>query len=752
MPEAGPIGQSLKRLEDGRLLRGEAQFVDDLRPEGCLYVGLLRSPVANGRLTGVDISAAVEAPGVVAVFTSSDLRGSCRPLEVHLTTPGAVSPERPILATDRVRFVGEMIAAVVATSRYAAADAVELLRPDIESIPAVVTFEDALAENAPLVHEAVPENIYFVGHRTYGNVEEALERADYVVEGEVTHPRVSAAPIEGRGIVAGPAGDGGVVVWTSTQVPHIAADAIAECLGLERSQVRVVATDIGGAFGAKAQVYPEEILLAWIARRMGATVKWIETRSEHMQAASHARDQNVKFSAAVRGDGRVLGLRATIFSSIGAYGIRPFGPLLDPLGTAGLMTGPYDIRDYEYDTYAVATNKSPEGPYRGVGMVTAVLAHERLMDLIAARLHLDPADVRRVNFVRPDQMPYLSVTKHPYESGDFGAALDSALQTFDYAGARLRQKATRAEGRLVGIGIASYVEYTGAGSSTFRGRGMEDIPGTDTARAWLAGDGRVHVQTSCPVIGQGGHTTLAQVAAAALGLDPASVVVEQTDTAAVGTGTGSFMSRGSVTAATSTFRAAGLLREAILEAASYRLSVPIDRVSIDGQTLSRLAADLDGELDMSVTYDAVQAAHPYATHACLVEVEAATGAVEILRYVVAEDCGVLINPMIVEGQVVGGVAQAVGAALMEEVTYGADGDLRSGTFLDYLIPSVGEVPSVEIEHLVTPSTVHELGTKGAGEGGTIGGTAAIANAIADALSITDVTLPMTPDRIVALIQ
>jgi len=360
--------------------------------------------------------------------------------------------------------------------------------------------------------------------------------------------------------------------------------------------------------------------------------------------------------------------------------------------------------------------------------------------------------VRRVNFVRPDQMPYISATRHPYESGDYAAALESALKAFDYEGARGDQKAARAEGRLVGIGIGSYVEYTGAGSSTFRGRGMDDIPGTDTARAWLGGDGRVHVQTSCPVIGQGAHTTLAQVAAAGLGLDAASVVVEQTDTAGVGTGTGSFMSRGSVTAATSTFRAAGLLREAILEAASYRMAVPIDRVSMDGPTLSRLAADLDGGLDISVTYDAVQAAHPHATHACMVEVDAETGAVRILRYVVAEDCGVLINPMIVEGQVAGGVAQAVGAALMEEVAYGSEGELRSGTFLDYLIPSVSEAPSVEIEHLVTPSTVHELGTKGAGEGGTIGGTAAIANAVADALSMSDVTLPLTPDRLFALMR
>jgi aerobic carbon-monoxide dehydrogenase large subunit len=704
MAEAGPIGKRLRRLEDPRLLRGEGRFADDIRPDGCRHVAFLRSPVASGRLIGI------ETAGAGTVFTAADIDGSCRPLAVHLTTPGVLAPERPLLARDRVRFVGEMIAAVVAEDRYAAADALDLVQAEIEPLPAVVTRIDA-----PLVHDSVPDNVYFLGKRSYGDPAAAFARADAVIECQVKHPRVAAAPIECRGVVATPDG-GGVTLWTSTQVPHLIADAVAECLELHRPHVRVVATDVGGGFGGKAQVYPEEILLAWIARRMNAPVKWIETRSEHMQSASHARDQEIELSAAVRRDGRILAIRATIFSYIGAYGIRPFGPLLDPLGTAGLIPGPYDIRDYEYSTYALATNQSPEGPYRGVGMVSAVLAHERLMDLTAAQLGLDPAEVRRINLVRPDQMPYRSVTGHPYESGDYPRALETALTAVDYRRARDEQRA----GRRIGIGLASYVEYTGAGSSTFVRRGMADIPGTDTARLWLDGDGRVHVQTSCPAIGQGSHTTLAQVAAAGFGVDPESVVVEQTDTSIVDGGTGTFMSRGSVTAATSVFRAASLLRE--------------------------LAAE-KGDLDVSVTYDAVQASHPYATHACLVEVEPDTGAVNILRYVVADDCGVLINPTVVEGQVTGGVAQGFGAATMEEVVYASDGQLRSGTFLDYSIPTIGEAPAVEVAHLHTPSTVHELGTKGAGEGGTIGSTAAIANAIADALGLTDVTLPLTPDRI-----
>jgi carbon-monoxide dehydrogenase large subunit len=766
--QAGRIGTRLPRLEDGPLLRGQALFIDDLKPQGHLHVAMLRSPMASARISGIDPAAARLAPGVVAVFTAADLQGTCDPMRVHLTTPGAIAPDRPIIAVDRVRFVGEIVAVVVAGNRYQAEDALDLIHIDLVPLEPVITFEDAMSEGAPLVHDSVPANRYFLGHRTMGEVDKTFAQAEFVVEGEITHPRVSAAPMEGRGVIAMPDGLGGVVAWSSTQAPHLVGEAIAECLHLDEQRVRVIASDVGGGFGLKAHVYTEEILVSWISLQLKTTVKWIEDRSEHLQASNHARDQKVRFSAAVRQDGRVLGLRATVLSSIGAYGIRPHGPLLDPMTCAGLIPGPYDIRDYEYDSYAIATNKCPEGPYRGVGMVTAVLTHERLMDLIAVRLGIDPADVRRRNLVTPAQMPYTAVTGHPYESGDFPAALEVALSAFGYELARGEQASARAEGRLVGIGLSTYVEFTGAGSSTFKARGMVGIPGTDTARVWVGEDGRVRVQTSCPAIGQGVQTTFAQVAAAELGVPVASVIVEQTDTAKVGRGTGSFMSRSSVTAATCTHRASKQLHAEILKAASWRLDQPVQRLSIggleilvDGEvagvTLAQLAAVDPAEnggysLDVSVTYDPIQAAHPYATHACMVEIDPGTGAVEIRRYVVADDCGTVINPMIVDGQVVGGIAQGVGAALLEEITYGADGQLLSGSFMDYLIPTAGEVPAVEIRHLVTPSTVHELGTKGIGEGGTIGSTAALANAIADALSMPEAELPFTPERVLTLIR
>jgi carbon-monoxide dehydrogenase large subunit len=765
---ASPLGRSLPRVEDARLLRGQAAFVDDVKPDGLLHVAMLRSPLPHARIKSIDLEAARRAPGVKAAFAGRDLADSCRPFRVHLTTPGAIAPDRDVIAIDRLRYVGEILAVVVAGSRYSAEDALEMIEADLEPLPVVATVESAMAAGAPLVHDTVPGNLYFHGHRSFGDVDAAFNSSGIVIDGEVIHPRVTAAPIEGRGVVAAPDGEGGIVAWSSTQVPHLVAEAIAECCSLHRSTVRVVSADVGGGFGAKAHVYVEEVLMAWIALHLGVPVKWIEDRSEHLQASSHARDQSVRFTAAVRGDGRVLGLRATVLSNIGAYGIRPHGPLLDPMTTAGLVPGPYDIRNYEYDSYAVATNKTPEGPYRGVGMVTAVLTHEKLMDLIASRLDIDPAEVRRRNLVTPSQMPYTAVTGHPYESGDYGAALEAALQAFGYEQARAEQSTARAAGRLVGIGLGTYVEFTGAGSSTFKARGMAGIPGTDTAHTWVDSDGLVRVQTTCPAIGQGVQTTLAQVVAAAMGLDPDGVVVEQTDTARVGSGTGSFMSRSSVTAATSAHRAATQLREEILNAASWRLDQPVERLGIiaraitingepAGLSLAELAAadptsNGGHRLDVEVTYDPVQAAHPYATHACMVEIDAGTGAVQVLRYVVADDCGRVINPMVVDGQVRGGVAQGIGAVLMEEMSYRADGQLISGTLMDYLLPTAAEVPAVEVKHLVTPSTVHELGTKGIGEGGTIGATAAVANAVADALGVASGALPFSPERVLSLIE
>lgn len=765
-PPAAPIGQSVPRVEDDSLLRGTATFVADLRQEEMVHVAFLRSPVAHATITRVELDEAKGSPGVVDAFAAADLSGKVEPFRVHLTTPGALAPERSVLAEGKVRYVGEPVAAVVAASRYLAEDAVERIGFDYDVLPAVSDSEVALEPDAALIHEGVPGNVYFRAERTFGEVDETFAQADAVVEGTVAHPRVAAAPMECRGVLASPSGDGGVTVWSSTQAPHLVADAIAECCRLEPAQVRVLTPDIGGGFGVKAHVYTEEVTLAWLALELGRTVSWLEDRLEHIQAASHARDQRCHFRAAVSAEGRLLGLEVRLLSDIGAYGIRPHGPLLDPMTAAGLIVGPYDIQNYRYDTIAVATNKAPEGPFRGVGMATAALIHERVMDVIASEVGLDPAEVRRRNFIAPEQMPYVAATGHPYESGDHAAALEIALLSFDYAEALESRDKARASGRLVGIGIGSYVEFTGGGSRTFVGRGMVGIPGVDTARVWVDAHGGLRMQSSSPAIGQGTQTTFAQVVAAAVGVDVAKVTVEQTDTSTVSHGTGSFMSRSSVGAATAAHRASKQLREAILGAAAPRLAASADALSIEGDSVVapsgerlRLAALVDAlpreerrSLDVEVTYDPPQAAHPLASHVCMAEVDPDTGAVHILRYVVGEDCGRMINPVIVDGQVRGGIAQGLGAVLLEELIYSDEGQMITGSFMDYLLPTSCELPRVEIHHMETPTPVHDLGVKGIGEGGTIGATAAVANAVADAIGASSISLPLTPARIVESLE
>jgi carbon-monoxide dehydrogenase large subunit len=763
-PRSRPIGESTPRLEDPPLLRGAAAFVGDLRESGMVHVAFLRSPVAHARITGVALEDALASDGVMGAFAAEAVRSDCDPFRVHVTTPGVIAPDRLLLADERVRYVGEPVALVVAQTRYLAEDAVDRIRFDFEMLPTVGDSRRALEPGAPLVHDSVPDNVYFRAERAFGDVERAFAAADAVVEATVVHPRVAAAPIECRGVLARPGPGDGVTVWSSTQCPHIVAEAIGECCRLDDGLVRVVTPEVGGGFGLKAHVYPEEATVAWLALKLGCPVMWLEDRSEHLQGASHARDQRISFRAALRSDGSVLGLDVRIISDIGAYGIRPHGPLLDPMTTAGLVPGPYKIENYRYETIAVATNRSPEGPFRGVGMATAALTHERLMDVIAARLDLDPAEVRRRNFIPVERMPYTTVTGHPYESGNHGAALEIALLAFDYAGALEQRAQARADGRLVGIGIGSYVEFTGGGSATFVGRGMVGIPGVDTARLWIDAAGTVRVQSSSPAIGQGSRTTLAQVVAAAVGVDIDQVVVEQTDTAAVSRGTGTFMSRSSVGTATAAHRAGGLLRSAILTEASRVLGHASDALAISGETvvpttdggpglrlselMERLSDDSRRSLDVEVTYDPPSAAHPLASHICLLEVDPDTGGVRILRYVVGEDCGYQINPVLVEGQVHGGIAQGLAAVLSEEIVYGDDGQLLTASFMDYLIPTATEVPMVDIRHLETPTPVHDLGAKGIGEGGTIGATAAVANAVADAIGAASIELPLSPTRII----
>ncbi len=766
-PPKGPIGRPLRRLGDPTLLRGRARFVDDIKPSGCLHAAMVRSPHAHALIRSIDVSRAASVPGVELVITGADLARSARPIHTELAAD-IRNPDRNLLAVGKVRFVGEAFAVVVAGSRYAAEDAAGLIEVEWEELPAVTNVVAALAEGSAQVHDDVPGNRF--GHRRLlaGDPDAAIAGADLVIDAEIVHPRIMGAPMECRGVLAVPE-PAGLCVYVSAQNPHGEQEAMVAFLGLPADSIRVVVPDVGGGFGLKGHVYPEDLVVPWLALKTGRPVKWIEDRSEHLACSNHSRDHRVHVVAGFRKDGRLLGLRARVLGDVGAYGVHPMGPLLELMTCSGMLCGPYDIRDLAYESTAVTTNKAPGGAFRGVGLTTAALVHERVMDMAARRLGLDPAEVRRVNLVPAAKMPYTTVTGHPYESGDFAQPLEAALREFDYEAARRRQGQARAEGRAVGIGIASYVEVCAGGSAVFNGRGMVNVRAMDSARAWLDAEGAVHLLTTCPDIGQGSSMTLAQVAAEAVGVEVERVVVEHSDSSRVSTGFGTGMSRTAVTAATGTYRAGLELRRRILEAAAWRLDSPPDQLDVRGGRVeaagppgnsiglaelgASLAADLGGiELDAEAVYDPIQATHPFATHVCMVEVDRATGHVEVLRYVVAEDCGRIINPLIVDGQIHGAVASGVAGALLEEIRYSADGQLLTASFMDYLLPTAADAPETEITHMETPSPTHELGTKGTGEGGNIGAPAAIANAVSDALGVDANVLPLSPERVLRMIR
>ena len=752
------IGERIPRVEDAELLVGTAAFLDDVPAPGTLHLCFVRSEHAHAVIRGVDLATAGGCPGVALAFGAAEL-SKVGPLVPELRRPGALRVERPVLAGERARFVGEPIAAVVADSRYLAEDAAEAVAIDYEPIEAVVTIEDALRDDLPRLHEGGRANMIFEEAFEAGDVDAGFASAAVVVEREFRTPRYNAVPMEGRGVLAIPQDDGGLLVWSSTQIPHILEESLAGLLGLE-GRVRVRCPQIGGGFGQKAHVFPEEIAVAWAAMTLGRPVKWVEDRNENLIAGSHAREQLVRARIGAGADGRVVALEAEIYSDVGAYGIFPWGQLLEALGTAAILPGPYAIADYRYRTHAVATNKSPQGAYRGVGLPVAAFVAERLMDMVAGELGLDRADVRRVNYIPPERFPHRTATGLRYDSGDYRAALDTALDAIGYAGFAARRGELGADGRRVGIGFASYVEWTGTNSETYRLRGMTNVRGYDAGRVALQPDGTVSVWTSCPAIGQGVGTTFAQIVAHHMGVPFRSVRTQLVDTAFSPPGSGSFASRSAISAGGALMSVAGRLRERVIETAADALEAsPRDiviedgRVGVRGSPSARLtlaevaAAAAPGHLDVGDHYDPEQTAYPYATHACIVAVEQETGDVEILRYVIAEDCGPEINPIVVEGQVHGATAQGLGGTLYEAMHYGPDGQVITSSFLDYIIPTACEMPAMTVHHLETPAPELRGGFKGVGEGGTLAPPGAIANAVCDALGIEVNELPIRPESL-----
>jgi carbon-monoxide dehydrogenase large subunit len=751
------LGQPLPRVEDRRLLTGGAEFVDDIRLPGALEVAFLRSPVAHGEIVRLDASRARVLEGVRAVVTGREL--PLGPLHPPLDNPDAYSPPRPLLASDVVRFVGEPIAVVVAASRYVAEDALEEIELEIEPREALADTGRALEDGAPRLHDH-PTNVIFDHRVEGGDVERAFVEADVVVERVFRNPRYCATPIEPRGALAIPEGDG-VCLWSSTQAPYRVRYALSTVLRLPPELCRVRCPDVGGGFGQKAHVYPEEILVAWLARELCLPVKWIEDRSENLLAASHARDQEVRVRAAASANGRLLAVDADVVCDTGAYGVFPQGHLLEPAGTPGMIPGPYKLESYRARGRAVTTNKAPEGAYRGVGLPVSAFVHERLMDILAGEAGLDRAEIRRRNFVPPDEFPYTSVTHHRYDSGRYADALDAALEAIGYESFAREQEAARADGRLLGLGISSYVEFTGINSKVFARRGVVGIPGYDGAHVTLGSDGTARLWTTLPSMGQGLSTTFAQLVAEELGLRFEDVVVARPDTSVGGLeGTGTFASRSAIAGGGAIRAACAVVRERLLEDAAGRLEVAAaDLEIVEGSVrvvgaseralgVADLAAAAgEGRYEASERFDPPEICYPYATHACVVEVDAETGRVELLRYVVAEDCGTVINPLVVEGQTHGATAQGIGGTLYEAISYDEDGNLVNASLMDYLVPTAAEIPDFDVRHLETPSPDSPYGVKGAGEGGTLAPPGAIANAVSNALAVELNDLPLTPERV-----
>lgn len=774
------VGSRVQRLEDPRLIAGSGRFTDDIRLDRTVHVAILRSDRAHARIQGVDVEAAKGLPGVIEVVTAADLAGAAEPLFATSKMRGYRATPLLPLADGVVRYVGEPVAAVVAENRYLAEDALAEIYPDYDPLPEAVTAEAAAAADAPRVHAGFDDNVLVARDFAKGEPDAAFAEATFTVAGRFRFRRKSPLAMENRTYLADfDKGRRRLTLHGATQVPGIVRDALAKALNLPGSQIRVVAPDVGGGFGGKASLYPEELLVAILAMRLGHPVKWTSDRLEDLLSTSQGFDETVDAELAVGAEGKLLGLRARILGDAGAYSIYPWTAALEPMQVAGFLPGPYDLPNYEASVKVVATNKTPTGPYRGVGRPAAAFVLERLIDMAAKRAGLDPAEMRRRNLVQPDQFPYRTGSGIVWDRSGFVECLEMALDGAGYGALKAAREAARAEGRLVGIGLASYAELTGIGSRMSAAPGMPINTGTESATIEIDATGAVTATFGVASHGQGLETTLAQIVADELGVQPEDVTVVQGDSAAVTHSTGTYASRSTVLAGGAAHLAGRAVREKVLEAAAFLLEAAADDLEIeDGvvaiagtdrkltlaeignavySEMSRFPIDMRRDLDLRATrfYDPEFGTTTSATHLAMVEIDPGTYQTRILKYVAAEDCGRLINPMIVDGQVHGGVAQGVGVALLEEVVHDATGQALTASLVDYTPPSAVEVPPMQVLHVENAAEGTLGGYRGMGEGGTIGAPAAIANAIADALAPLGVEiteLPATPERLYRLVQ
>lgn len=764
------IGARVLRKEDARHLHGRGMFVADIAMPGMLDAAFVRSPCAHGLIRSI------RCPESGLAFTADDLR-DLRPILPPNNIPGSNLAPFPVLAAGKVRFVGEPMAVALADTRAQAEDLAELVDVDLEALAPVVSVEQAMAENAVWLHEQWRTNVVHELEFNAGAEEsfQHLDAAPVKVVREYRMARQSMNPMEGKGCLA--YWDhrlDQLVLYSSTQVPHLIRDGVCEAIGLRRSQLRVVAPDVGGGFGYKSIMQAEEVVVAWLAMRLRRPVRWLEDRREHLIAAANAREQIYRVTAYADRDGALLGLDADISVDAGAYSAYPFTNMLDAGMAIGNMTGPYRIPCYRGRSRAVATNKPPVAPYRGVARPGACFAIEQLIDAVAKAVGKEPWEVRERNLIRPDEMPYTTVTKKTYDSGNYPEALRRTLDMMDVKAIRSRQAQGADGDSRLGVGVAFFVELTGHSPGAAKAWGLPVRPGPEPATVRLTADGTLEVRIGLQSHGQGMETTMAQVAYEILGIDISNISVLHGDTATSAFSTGTYGSRGMVVGGGAVAGACRLLARKLEVLGAARLGCQVDQValgadrvsgpggSIEIRELARLwhedagafgpAAAQCASLEATFGYDmqSGQGAYTYGAHAALVKVDTQTGGIQVLDYVVVEDCGTIVNPLIVDGQVIGGTVQGIGSALYEETMYDSAGQPRCSTLIDYLLPSAGDVPFVRIDHMVHRSPHTEFGIKGVGEGGAIPSAPAVCSAVNDALRDYSVELcetPLSPERV-----
>jgi carbon-monoxide dehydrogenase large subunit len=772
----GLVGQPIPRVEDPRFLSGRSAYVDDVDDRGALHLAFVRSPFAAARILSMDLSACADVPGVMAVHTGADF-AALPGFRSSSTHPAFTPVSMPLLAVDEVRHVGEPVAVIVACSRAAAEDGAELADVDYEPLPAVVSMRDALDPASRPVNAGTGSNVLLdVRQWDDPRVTALLDEAAVVVETTFGSGRLAASPMETRGCLAF-WDDDRLQVQLSTQVPHLVRTAIAQQVGMPESAVRVRVPDVGGGFGLKCSLGREEVLTAVLAHRTRRPMKWIEDRQEHLTAGFHAREQSYTITAAFDADGKLSALDADIVCDVGAYSAYPFGYGIEPMQAASDMVGPYKVAAYRSRARAVATNKPTMSPYRGVSRPQVTLALEATMDRAARKLGIDPVDLRVRNLIQGEDFPYEGVTGLVYDPGSYRESLEACAERVDFATWPARQAQARAEGRLLGLGFSCFNEHVGYGTAVFRKRTMPVTVSGETVRAALDPSGIVNVYVGTLSHGQGHKTTYAQIVADQMGVPLEAVTIVQGDTDLIPFGWGTFASR-SISVAGGAVRKAGeQLRHRVLENAAHLLEADaadlelVDGfVQVKGTPTARLSlaevawtsyyrsaafpADTNRELEVIASYDP-PGTFSNATPCAEVEIDPGTGAVHIRRFVVVEDCGVMINPLIVDGQVRGGVAQGIGAALYEQIRYDEAGQPTTSGFMDYLVPTATEIPPIEIFHIETPSAFTETGAKGMGEGGVIGAPAAVLNAVNDAgshLGLEFTSVPITPAMVVAALE